>query len=157
MSLPSSEPRNPRHTASVTIASGRFHDVVIGASKLVHGVRLETRDIEALRWAQEVLDVAAETDVAFEMPSSNQLADVGATALALREAAARAPDALADVRDQLTAALRGDRGQSVTSCMVVLQELFSTVSRIALQAEVQAKDDREADQAWASLTTITHS
>jgi hypothetical protein len=144
--------------ASVMIASGRFHDVVVSASKLVHGTQLEQRDIKALRWAQEVLNVAAETNVVYDMPSSSQLANVGPTAVALKKAAdADAPGALSNVRDQLAAALRGDRSQAVISCMATLQQLFSTISRIALQAEVQAKDKREADQPWASLTTTSPS
>ncbi len=157
MTLPASEPRNPRRMASVMVATGRFHDVVVSASKFVHDVPLEQRDVEALQWAQEVLNVAAENDVPFDMPSSHQLADVGATALALKEAAADTPDVLSSVRDQLAAALRGERGVAVIGRMRTLQQLFSTVSRIALQSEVQAKDEHEADQAWASLTTTSRS
>jgi hypothetical protein len=157
MTLPASEPRNPRRMASVMVATGHFHDVVVSASKLVHDIPLEDRDVEALRWAEEVLNVAAENDVPVDMPSSHQLADVGATALALKEAAADAPDVLSSVRDQLAAALRGEHDEAVISCMRTLQQLFSTVSRIALQSEVQSKDEREADQSWASLTTTLRS
>jgi hypothetical protein len=155
MTLPASEPRNPRRMASVMVATGRFHDVVVSASKFVHGARLDERDIKTLQWAQEVLDVAAENDIHIDMPSSHQLADVGTTALVLREAVADKPDLLSSVRDQLAAALRGERSDEVVNRMRVLQRLFSTVSRIALQSEVQAKDEHEANQGWPSLTTIS--
>jgi hypothetical protein len=143
--------------ASVMVASGHFHDVVVSANKLVHGAKLDERDTATLRWAQEVLNVAAEPDVVFDMPS-NRLADVGATVIALKQAAdaADVTDALSGVRDRLAAALRGDRDQSVISCMRTLEQLFSSISRIALQSEVQGKDEREANQTWASLTTTSH-
>jgi hypothetical protein len=156
---PSSEPRNPRHMAAVTVVTARFHDVVVSASKLVHGARLEQRDVRALEWAQEMLNVASETDVVFDMPSSTQLATVGAPVLALKEAAAASneSEALSNVRDQLEAALQGKRNQLVIDHMIILQQLFSTVTRIALKSEVQTKTEREADQTWALSTTILHS
>lgn len=157
MTLPASEPRNPRRMASVMVATGRFHDVVVSASKFVHGAHLDERDIKALKWAQEVLDVAAESDIHVDMPSSHQLADVGTTTLVLREAVADKLDVLSSVRDQLAAALRGERSDEVIDRMRGLQHLFSTVSRIALQSEVQAKDEHEANQAWASLMTTSRS
>jgi hypothetical protein len=156
--LPVSDPRNPRRMASEMVATGHFHDVVISANKLVRGAQLDERDTAALRWAQELLNVAAEPNAAFDMPPTSRLADVGATVIALKQAAdaAEIADALSSIRDRLAAALRGERDQQVVSCMATLERLFSTISRIALQSEVQAKDEREANQTWASLTTTSH-
>ena len=113
MSSPGSEPTNARQAAISATATGRFHDVVIGASKVLHEVDLDDRDRDALRWALAMLNSAVSANVIFAMPSSQQLATSGTTVLALRRAA-RSTDgdadvALARVRDGLDAALGGQR------------------------------------------------
>jgi hypothetical protein len=155
MSLPFSEPRNARQMAAAATTTGRIHDVVVGASKLLHGAKADDRDRAALRWALQMLDSAASKDVVFAMPSSQQLATTGTTVSALRRAArstsGNTDAALAQVRDGLRAALRGRRDARTMEAVSELSGLFAVVSRIVLQSEVLAHGERDDDEAWPRL------
>lgn len=154
MSLPLPDHRDPKKAAASTMFAGRFHDVVVGASKLLHGTDLDERDTDALRWALDVLHSAASTEVLFAMPSAQQLATGGATVSAIRRAArsAQSEVALDRVRDGLEAALKGRRDDEVVQSMAGLRMLFAIVSRIALQAEAQRASERETDP-WPPRST----
>jgi len=161
VSLPFADSRNARQMAASATASGRIHDVVVGASKLQHNAALDERDRVALQWALELLNTAATTDVVFAMPPSQQLATTGATISALRRAArssdADVDTALARIRDGLASALSGRRGKATLEAMGHVQALFSVVSRIALQTEVHSYGEREGEQAWPMSTTTSPS
>jgi hypothetical protein len=161
MSSPFSEPTNARQAAVSATATGRFHDVVIGASKILHKVELDDRDRDALRWALKMLKSAVATNVIYAMPSSQQLATSGTTILALRRAA-RSNDgdadvALARVHDGLDAALSGRRDAATMDAVAALRVLFSVVSRFALQSEVVSHGERRGNPAWPVSTTTLHS
>ncbi len=154
MSLPLPDSRDPKQAAAITMSASRFHDVVVGASKLLHGTDPDDTDTAALRWALDLLDCAASTEVLFAMPSSQQLATGGGTVSAIRRAA-RSPEsevALDRVRDGLKAALNGRRDDEVAQSMAGLRMLFAIVSRFSLQAEVQRASERETDP-WPPRST----
>lgn len=146
MSLPLPDPRDAKQTAAATMTSGRFHDVVMSSSRLLHGDAPSADDKRALQWALRLLDAAAATDVMFTMPSSQQLATSGGQVSALRRAARSSESdvALDRLRDGLKAALRGKRDDEVLQSVASLRALFSGASRLALQAEVQKQRDRES-------------
>lgn len=154
MSLPVPDYRDPKKAAAITLSAGRFHDVVVGASKLLHGTDPDKNDTDALRWALELLDSAASTEVVFAMPSSQQLATGGGTVSAIRRAArsSEAEVALDRVRDGLEAALKGHRGEEVAQSMAGLRMIFAVVSRISLQTEAQRASERETDP-WPPRST----
>jgi hypothetical protein len=154
MSLPPPDLRDPTQAARTTVSAARFHDVVVGASKLLHGTEPDDSDNDALRWALELLDSAASTDVLFAMPSSRQLATGGGTVSAIRRAARSSKSELAldRVRDDLEAALNGRRDDQVVQSMAGLRMLFTIVSHIALQTEVQRASERETDP-WPPRST----
>lgn len=154
MSLPLPDYRDPKKAAATTMFDARFHDVVVGASKLLHGTDPDESDTDALRWALELLDRAASTDVLFAMPSSQQLATGGATVSAIRRAArsSKSGVALDRVRDGLEAALKGRRDDEVAQSMDGLRVLFAIVSRISLQAEAQRASERQTDP-WPPRST----
>jgi hypothetical protein len=155
MSLPLPDSHDPKQAAATTMSAARFHDVVVGASKLMHGTEPDENDTAALRWALDLLDSAASADVLFAMPSSQQLATGGATVSAIRRAA-RSSDsevALDRVRDGLKAALKGRRDDEVAQSMAGLRMLFAIVSRIALSAEVQRASESEVDP-WPPQSTL---
>lgn len=154
MSLPLPDSRDPKQAAAATMSAGRFHDVVVGASKVLHGADPDERDTDALRWALDLLHSAASVDILFAMPSSQQLATGGGTVSAIRRAARSSESevALDRVRDGLEAALKGRRNDDVADSMAGLRMLFAIVSRIALQAEVLRASERMNDP-WPSRST----
>jgi hypothetical protein len=152
---------SPREIAEATAMSGHFHDVVVGASKVLHGQALEAQDKAALRWAQELLEMAASTDVLLAMPSAQQLAGPGNAAIALRNAARPEggdPDETLDaLRRGLANLIRGHRDDAVLSAMDMLREVFSHVSRLSLQAEVVAQREEGSEKPWALSATSSRS
>ena len=154
MSLPLPESHDPKQAAVGTMSVGRLHDVVVGASKLLHGADPDENDTVALHWALDLLDSAASTDLLFTMPSTQQLATGGGTVLAIRRAAhtAESEVALDRVRDGLEAALNGQRNDEVTKSIAGLRMLFAIVSRISLHAEVLSAGEREMSP-WPSRST----
>lgn len=157
MSLPLPDYRDPKKAAATTMFGSRVHDVVVGASKLLHGTDPDESDTDALRWALDLLDCAASTDVLFAMPSSQQLATGGATVSAIRRAArsSKSEVALDRVRDGLEAALEGRRDDEVAQSMAELRVLFALVSQISLQAEAQSASERETDPWPPRLTPLS--
>lgn len=161
MNLPSTERMNPRDVAKATALSGRFHDVVTGASKVIHRRDLDERDDASLRWARELLEVAGSKDVLLSMPSAQQLTGPSNAVLALRRAArpdGGDPDqALAELRAGVDDALRGRRDERTLSAMESLRNLFSLVSRLFLQAEVSTQSEQGSRRSWALSATTSHS
>jgi hypothetical protein len=159
MNPPSIERMNPRDVARATALTGRFHDVVTGAGKVLHGRDLEPRDAGSLGWARDLLEVAGSKDVVLSMPSAQQLSGPGSAVLALRRAARPEggdPDeALAELRDCLDDALRGKRDEHTLAAMESLRDLFSLVSRFFLQAEITAQSERGSGRLWALSTTTS--
>lgn len=156
MSLPSTERSNPRDVARAATLAGQFHDVVVSASKVLHGHQLEKADRASLLWARDLLASARQVDVMPAMPSANQLAGPGSTVVALRRAAG--PDggdpdtALKSLVEGVTAALRGRRDKDIVETMESLRRLFALVSRLALQSEVLAQSEPRHGRTWTPLT-----
>jgi hypothetical protein len=157
MSLPSTEGTSPRQIASAATASGRFHDVVIAASKVIHGSSLSDADRAALRWAIGLLDAARRRTMVLEMPSAQQLATEGTFAAAIRKAArppdGNADDSLRELRQGVDKCLRGDKGEDGVAAMQALRELFTVVARLALQADVLSQGEPSPAGSWALSTT----
>jgi hypothetical protein len=161
MKFPFTERTSPREIAEATAMSGHFHEVVIGASKVLHGHALEAQDETALRWAHELLEMAASTDVLLSMPSAQQLAGPGNAAIAVRNAArpdGGDPDETLDaLRRGLAKLGSGHRDDDVLSAMDMLREVFSHVSRLSLQAEVVAEREEVSEKPWALSATNSRS
>jgi hypothetical protein len=160
MSLPSADRIDPREVAKATAMSGRVHDVVVGASKVLHKQTLDARDTESLRWARGLLKSAASKDVVMAMPAAQELAGSGNVVMVLRRAVTPDDDANLDqVFSQLgkavDQALRGDRTEDVIAGVESLRQLFSAVSRFGLQAEVVAQSERPSSRSWAPSTTTS--
>jgi hypothetical protein len=158
---PSSERANPRDVAKATAIGGHFHDVVIGASKVLHAQELDRQDEDSLRWARDQLREAASREVIFTMPSVNQLTGPGNAVLALRRAArpngGDPDDALSDLCARVDDVLRGKRDEPVLEAMRSLRRLFSLVSRLSLQTEISSQGDLAPGQSWALSTTTSRS
>jgi hypothetical protein len=141
--------------------SGHFHEVVTSASKVLHGRELDAGDQAAFRWAGELLDIAAESDVILAMPSAQQLTGPGNAAVAVRNAArpdgGDPDDTLEILRKSLGDVLAGRRDDAVLAAMGTLREIFSLVSRLSLQAEVVTERTQGADKPWALSATTSHS
>jgi hypothetical protein len=161
MRFPFTERTSPREIAEATAMSGHFHEVVISASKVLHGRELDTQDQGALEWANELLEIAASADVMLAMPSAQQLAGPGNAAIAVRNAArpdGGDPDETLNVlRSGLQEAIRGRRNDAVISAMDTLREVFSAVSRLSLQAEVVAQREEGSEKPWALSPTSSRS
>jgi hypothetical protein len=157
VSLPSSERVNPRDVAKATAIAGCFHDVVVSASKLLHDGTLDSKDRASLRWARGLLEAAASKDVMLSMPSAQELTGTTNAVLVLRRAArpdtGDDPDStLLALRDAIDDALRGQGNERLAPALESLRELFSMVSRLALQAEVVAQGE-QAGGSWPPSTT----
>lgn len=156
-----SERANPRDAARAMTTSGRFHDVVVAASKVMHSQELEDRDMASLRWARDQLREAGSKDVIFAMPSANRLTGPRNAVLALRRAVRPSGgdpgDTLNDLRAEVDAVLRGKRDQPAIEAMQSLRQLFSRVSRFLLQTEIASHDDSIPGRLWALSTTTLHS
>jgi hypothetical protein len=152
MKLPFAERTSPRDIARAAAISGRLHEVVTSASKVLHGRELGPEDKDALRWARELLEIAASTDVVLAMPSAGHLAGVGNAAVAVRKAARSdggdPNEALATFQKGLNDALKGRRDDPTLSAMADLRDVFSLVSRLSLEAEVVRES---SEKPWALL------
>jgi hypothetical protein len=157
MSLPSTERTSPQDIARAAAALGRFHDVVIAASKLVHDLALTDADLASLRWARGLLAMASGQATVSDMPSSQRLAADGTLAAAIRRAArpdGGSPDeALRQLSQGIDKCLKGDRGEAVTDTMLALREVFTLMSQLALQADVLSQGETPAPGPWAHSTT----
>ena len=157
MSLPSTERTSPRRVAYAAAESGRFHDVVIAASKVLHEAQLDAADRAALKWARVLLDKAESSTMVVGMPSATQLAGDGTVMAAIRRAAQPengSPDEpLRHLRVAIDACLSGKRGADVTAAMGALRELFAMVSHLALQADVLSQGEPPAPTSWGLWTT----
>ena len=161
MSLPSTERTSPREIASAAAASGRFHDVVIAASKVLHGTSLTETDRAALRWARELLNAATGPTSVLAMPAARHLAAEGNFAAMLRQAARPAdgsPDEpLRSLRQGIDACLTGAREERVLATMARLRELFVFLARLILQADVQLQGEPPRPEPWTQLTSSSSS
>lgn len=160
MSLPSDERVNPRDVARTVEMTGRFHDVVVAVSKLLHGGKPDPEDRAALRWAGELLQAAASKEVALAMPSADELAGTTNAVVVLRRAArprnSEDPEqALLDLKKGIEAVLRGRRDEQSMSVLEPLRQLFAMVSRLALHSEVARQGQQSPAAHWLpSATTL---
>lgn len=162
MSLPVSERDNPRDIAAGATVSGRFHDVVVSLSKVIHDVELEPDDRNALRWAKELLSSAGATRTIVTMPSAKELTSQANPILILRRAAQPTagddPDqVLLDLSKSLDAILRGQRNESLSESLTSVRTIFSMVSQMALGANVSRKTEQAPVRIWPDLTTTSTS
>jgi len=157
VTLPFHERANPRDLAQSAAVAGRFHEVVVGASKALHGQSLDARDKTALRWADSMLNIAAERDLVV-MPSADQLQGSASAVSIIRRAVQPDSDAtptLSALRRGIHHVLRGRHSDEDLASMEALRDLFSMVSRLALQADVLAEGETSAHGSWALLTTTS--
>lgn len=157
MTSPFSDRVSPRDAARAAAIRGRFHDVVVAASKAIHEQSLDERDRAALSWASDMLTAASSKDVLLAMPSAQQLSGPGNVILAIRRAATSNGDDPSDAINQVThgvaEVLDGQRSKSALDAMESLRTIFSLISRLALQSEVAAQGERGSRNRWAPLTT----
>ena len=159
MTLPAADRTNPRELARSVALAGRFHDVVVAASRVLHGEELNKEDRKALRWAKQLLDAAASTDVIVAMPSAQQLAGPSNPILILRQAAGEPGDdreqALTELRNAVRAIVRGDRDEDLMPKVESLRTVFAIVSRMVLREELATQGQQPSGGSWPpSLTTL---
>ena len=159
MALPAADRTNPREVARSVALAGRFHDVVVAASRVLHAEQLDKDDRKALRWAKSLLDAAARRDVIVAMPSAQQLAGPSNPILILRQAAGEQGDdrdqALADLRNATGAIIRGERNADLMPKVESLRTAFAFVSRIVLREELATQGQQSSGGSWPpSLTTL---
>jgi hypothetical protein len=159
MASPFADRVSPSDAAQVAALRGRFHDVVVAASKVVHEQVIDKQDRLALKWASEMLAAAQAKDVLLAMPSAHELSGQGNVILAIRRATDANGDDSTEAIRQLTRGvsdvLRGRHTDLALQSMESLRAVFAAVSRIALQAEVSAHGDPESRSSWAPLMTIS--
>jgi hypothetical protein len=157
VSLPSNERVSPRDIAWSAVASGRFHDVVIAASKVANNVPLAEADTSSLRWARQLLASAAGRTMVLKMPSAQQLAGTGTLAAAIRRAAkpegGNPDEPLRELRTSIDKYLKGNRDEAVTTNMLAVRDLFAYVTRVGLQADVLSQGEPPAAGPWLVSTT----
>jgi hypothetical protein len=160
MTPPASRDRlNPKEIAAGAATAGRFHDVVVGASRAIHGQELRERDRESLKWAKTLLQSAGEGAV-ISMPSAKELCGSSNPVLVVRRAAAPSAGDDPDVRLQklsgdITKVLRGGRSDELIHSLEALRTIFSMVSQMSLRSEVVARSSQTAGGSWLpSLTTL---
>lgn len=149
---------NPKDIAANATAAGRFHDVVISASRALHEQELRPKDRDSLEWARKVLQSAGEGMVG-AMPAAKALVGSADPILVIRKAA------LSSANDDLDSRLRGlskdipkilagGRSDHLIQSLESLRTIFSMVSRMSLNTEVVAESSH-ADGSWPpSMTTL---
>ena len=159
MTLPAADRTNPREVARSVAVAGRFHDVVVAATRVLHGEQLDKDDRKALRWAKDLLDAAASQDVIVAMPSAQQLAGPSNPILILRQAAGTEggdrDQALADLQQATGAIIRGKRDKALMPKVESLRTVFAIVSRMVLREELATEGQQPSGGSWPpSLTTL---
>jgi hypothetical protein len=152
MSLPSGDRMNPHDAAKAAAMTAEIHDVVISASKALHGQPLDERDTRALRWAREVLKLAESSDVMITMPSAQQLSGIGDAVVALRRAARSADEdpapGFSELGKSVDAVLGGTPVEGSEGAMSSLRDLFALLSRVLLQTEVMRHGEEPSKRPW---------
>lgn len=156
MTSPFSDQLSPRDAARATAVRGRFHDVVVAASKVLHDQQVDERDRGALKWASEMLVASESKDVLLAMPSAEQLSGPGNVVLAIRRATKKDGDDPGEAIKQLsrgvTDVIGGQRSPSALHAMESLRAVFSLISRLSLQTEVVSQGDPDLRDRWAPWT-----
>jgi len=156
MSSPFSDQLSPRDAARATAVRGRFHDVVVAASKVLHDQEVDNRDRAALEWASEMLVASESKDVLLAMPSADQLSGPGNVVLAIRRATKRDGDdpgeAIKELNRGVADVISGQRSPHALHAMESLRTVFSLISRISLQREVVSQGDPNSRDRWAPWT-----
>lgn len=150
---------NPRDIATGAATAGRFHDVVVSASRAIHGQELSPQDHESLKWAKALLQSAGESAVV-SMPSAKELSGSSNPVLIVRRAAAPSADEdpdlkLQELSEDISKVLRGKRNDDLIHSLKTLRAIFSMVSQMSLRTEVVARSDHTAGGSWLpSMTTL---
>lgn len=160
MGLPLAERDNPRDIALGAATAGRFHDVVLSLSKVLHGIDLESEDRDALQWAKKMLSSAGSRRAIASMPSAKELSNHTNPILILRRAAQPTAgddldQALLKLSKNLDAALRGRLDEDVFKSLASARTIFSMVSQISLGTNVAKKTEQDPIQPWLDLTTTS--
>lgn len=149
---------NPREIAAGAATAGRFHDVVMSASRAIHGQELRQQDRESLKWAKALLQSAGESAVV-SMPSAKELSSSSNPILIVRSAAAPSADEDPDVRlqdlsEDISKILRGERSEHLIHSLESLRTIFSMVSQMSLRTEVVARSSHTGGSWLPSMTTL---
>jgi hypothetical protein len=159
MTSPFSDQLSPRDAARATTVRGRFHDVVVAASKVLHDQNVDERDRAALKWASEMLVASESKDVLLAMPSAEQLSGPGNVVLAIRRATKTDGDdpgeTIKELNRGVADVIDGQRSPNALHAMEALRTVFSLISRISLQREVVSQGDPSSRDRWAPWTTTS--
>ena len=159
MTAPFSDRLSPRDAARAATVRGRFHDVVVAASKVLHAQEVDERDRFALKWASEMLIASESKEVLLAMPSAEQLSGPGNVVLAIRRATKQDGDdsgeAIRELSRGVSEVIEGQRSPDALQAMESLRAVFSLISRISLQAEVVSHGDPNSRDRWAPSTTTS--
>lgn len=150
---------NPKDIAAGAATAGRFHDVVVSASRAIHGQELREQDRDALKWAKAMLQSAGRSAV-LSMPSAKELSGSSNPVFIVRRAAAPSKDEdpdlkLKELSEDITNVLRGELNDHLIHSLESLRTIFSMVSQMSLKTEVVARSSRTAGGSWLpSMTTL---
>lgn len=153
---------NPRDIAAQAMTAGRFHDVVVSASKAIHDEDLARGDIETLRWAKSLLGSAGSTRSVVTMPPATELSGPSNPIMILRRAAkptaGEDPDkTLRELSEDITEVIQGHRSDHLRNSLESLRTIFLMVSRLSLGAEVAARTEEAHASPWPPSMTTLHS
>jgi hypothetical protein len=162
MSPFTTERENPRDIAEQATEVGQIHDVVVGASKVIHEAPLDEGDIAALNWAMNVLSTVASKQAFVTMPSASELSGRADPVGVLRRIAADPstdddPNQLFQhLSDAISSVLEGKRNEQLIKALESVRTIFVTVSKTQLGAEVATRADQTFDGTWLhSMTNST--
>lgn len=150
---------NPRDIAAGAATAGRFHDVVVGASRALHNQGLREEDRDSLKWAKAMLQSAGRSAVV-SMPTAKELSASSNPVLIIRRAAAPSsegdPDlTLKTLSEDLGKILDGKLDDHLIHSLESLRTIFSMVSQMSLRAEVVAQSGSTSGGSWLpSMTTL---
>lgn len=139
---------DPVAIAAAARRAGLFQDIVIAASRFLHGQDLLNRDRRALRKAAELLALAASSEAVLRHSTTQQLADASATLAVLRAAGPSASEAgyFEDLGAAIAKALRGIRSDPVVRSTRVVQGLFLAVNEATLSASLRGEQEDQSSQ-----------
>lgn len=162
MGFPATDIANPRELAAGATVSARFHDVVAGLTKAIHGAALSKEDEDALRWAKKLLSSAGAKSTVVTMPSAHELSNQANPVLFVKRAvgpvAGEDPEqGLRKMSKDLDAVLRGQRNDELSESLNTVRTIFSMVSQMTLGANVSKSSEQTPVRVWPDLTTTLSS
>lgn len=153
------ERENPRDMAEGATAASRLHDVVVSASKVIHGRNLDADDLAVLGWAKEMLQATVATHAVATVPSASELSGPSDPIVVLRKMAADPSQVsewgktLRELSEAIEAVIKGQRSESLTKALESVRAIFMMVSKAILGAEVVTRADNSFGASWLHSTT----